>query len=90
MIYLDEDKLVYTIFGVSKFAQIQNAISPMAPSICEYYLDDLTTKLIDIPFNKSSIQDKIDIYDYTVYLSYDDNIYIEYDSCDLQDANLFV
>jgi hypothetical protein len=68
---------LYSTFGVEDFISLDVVINNMAPSMVEYYLSDLSHGNNDIYLNKRNIQSTINIGDYSLYLDYDDEIYIE-------------
>jgi hypothetical protein len=68
---------LYSTFGVEDFISLDVVINNMAPSMVEYYLSDLSHGNDDIYLNKRNIQSTINIGDYSLYLDYDDEIYIE-------------
>ena len=80
MIYLDSYKELYTLLNINNFNKIQDAISSIAPSLLEYYLEQLLNNIeSNSILNKHNIQDTINLDKYTLYLDYSDNLYIELD-----------
>jgi hypothetical protein len=83
LIYLDENNKIYSIFNISKFSQLASKILDMPPSICEYHVSNLLNVLdTNVTFNKSNIQDIINLNKYIIYLDYNDKIYLEYENKD--------
>ena len=83
---------LYSTFGVSDFNSLNHSINSMAPSMVEYYLSDLSNGNDDAYLNKRNIQDSINIGDYSIYLDYDDEIYLEienYINDDLETGSLW-
>ncbi len=75
IISLDKNKL-YSTFSVSDFNQLETSFDTLAPSMVEYYLSSLSSN--DETFiNRSKIQNTIKLDQYTIYLDYDDNTYME-------------
>ncbi|MBL6969894.1 MAG: hypothetical protein ISR68_00680 [Campylobacterales bacterium] len=75
IISLDKNKL-YSTFSVSEFEQLESSFDTLAPSMVEYYLSSLSSN--DETFiNRSKIQNTIRVDQYTIYLDYDDNTYME-------------
>jgi len=70
---------LYSTFGVEDFTSLDSAIGNMAPSMVEYYLSDLSSGNDDAYLNKRNIQNTISIGEYSLYLDYDDEVYIEID-----------
>ncbi len=68
---------LYSTFGVEDFISLDVVINNMAPSMVEYYLSDLSNGNDDIYLNKRNIQSTINIGEYSLYLDYDDEVYIE-------------
>ncbi len=52
-------------------------VNSMAPSMVEYYLSDLSNGNDDAYLNKRNIQDTINIGEYSLYLDYDEEVYLE-------------
>ena len=55
-------------------------MNKMAPSMVEYYLKDLSEYSEDIYLNKRDIENSLYIGDYSLYIDYNDNIYLELDN----------
>lgn len=70
---------LFTTFGVDSFSSLDNMVNSMAPSMVEYYLSDLSNGNDDAYLNKRNIQDTINIGEYSLYLDYDDEVYLEID-----------
>ncbi len=51
----------------------------MPPSIVEYHLNNLDTHECEVYFNKRDIEKSVNFGEYSIYLDYSDNIYIEID-----------
>ena len=80
IIQLDKN-LVYSTFSVENFEQLDSTTQLMAPSMVEYYLSDLatvTTSEESIYINKANIQNTISLDEYSLYLDYDNKIYLEF------------
>ena len=71
---------LYNTFGVDNFDSIEGAINNMAPSMVEYYLSDLSEYSEDIYLNKKDIESSLCIGDYSLYIDYNNNIYLELDN----------
>ena len=78
IIALDNNRL-YSTFSVSDFSQLENSFNTIAPSMVEYYLSSLCSD-DETHINRSSIQNTIYLDDYTIYLDYEDKIYLEISS----------
>ncbi len=88
MIYLDNNNKVYSLFDINEFTQLHSKVFTIAPSVCDYNLNNLINTLEPQSFfNKSNIQDSINIDNYSLYLAYDNNIYIEFIKQDDEYAN---
>jgi hypothetical protein len=86
--YFDDEKTIYKVFDINEFKQLDLALHNMAPSLCEYYLDDLITNLSPYEtFNRSNIQDCVYMDVYTIYLDYNDKIFIEFKKNDDYETN---
>lgn len=78
IIQLDKD-LVFSTFNVESFDQIEIKAESMAPSMVEYYLSDLALVTSEqIYINRSNIQNSINLDEYSLYLDYGENIYLEF------------
>jgi len=76
---------LYATFGVDSFYLLDEAINNMAPSMVEYYLSDLSNGNDDVYLNKKNIQNSINIGEYSIYLDYDDEIYLEIEDTKIED-----
>jgi len=75
--YLVEQNKLFSIFTISKFEELQNAIFDIAPSMSEYYLNDLITYSQTAILNRHDIEQSINIDNFILHLDYDSNTYIE-------------
>ena len=78
-ILLNKNSL-YNTFGVDSFNSLEDAVNSMAPSMVEYYLSDLSQYSEDAYLNKSQIEQSVYIGDYSLYMDYSNNIYLELDN----------
>ncbi|WP_424686980.1 MAG: hypothetical protein ACNI3H_02385 [Halarcobacter ebronensis] len=76
ILLLNKDSL-FSTFGVDSFQSLDSAINSMAPSMVDYYLSDLSSGMDDSYLNKRSIQDSITTGDFSLYLDYDEDVYLE-------------
>lgn len=71
--------LLFSTFKVSCFNQLEQEIQSIAPSMVEYYLNDLSSSTNEsVYINKSNIQQTIFLDEYSLYLDYSDSIYLEF------------
>lgn len=77
MVLLLDRHSLYNTFGVDSFESLDIAINDIAPSMVEYYLSDLSQGSDDVYLNKRNIQNSINIGDFSLYLDYDEDIYLE-------------
>lgn len=77
MILLLNKNSLYSTFGVDSFDLLDQSINNMAPSMVEYYLSDLSNGNDDAYLNKRNIQHSISVGEYSIYLDYDEEIYLE-------------
>jgi len=78
LIYLDNNKELFTLLNITSFDNIQGAINNIAPSLLEYHLEQLIENIENnIILNKHNVQDTINLDKYTLYIDYSDNLYIE-------------
>ncbi|MGM0518234.1 MAG: hypothetical protein ACQERD_01175 [Campylobacterota bacterium] len=80
MIFLLDKEMLYNTFSINDFNKIEGVINSMAPSIVEYYLNDLTNYAQDTYLNKSQVECSVFIGDYSLYIDYNSNIYLELDN----------
>ena len=79
---LNKDVL-YNTFGVKDFSSLGVAVNDMAPSMVEYYLSDLCdySNINDgengFYLNKRNIQESIFIGEYSLYLDYEKEVFLE-------------
>lgn len=78
-ILLNKNSL-YNTFGVDSFNSLEDAVNTMAPSMVEYYLSDLSQYSEDAYLNKSQIEQSVYVGDYSLYIDYSDNVYLELDT----------
>ncbi|RXK14296.1 hypothetical protein CP965_02265 [Halarcobacter mediterraneus] len=83
MILLLNKNSLFSTFGVNCFNDLDLAINNMAPSMVDYYLSDLSNGVDNSYLNKRNIQSSINIGDFSLYLDYDEEIYLEF----LQQSN---
>ena len=73
-----ENSSLFQIFKVSCFDELEQGINNIAPSMVEYYLEDLSSSSNEsIYINKSNIQKTICLDQYSLYLDYSDTVYLE-------------
>ena len=77
MTYLVEPNKLFSIFTISKFEELHNAIFNIAPSMSEYYLNDLITYSESVSLNRHNIEQSINIDNFILHIDYDSNTYIE-------------
>jgi hypothetical protein len=75
IIPLDTNRL-YSTFSVDNFTQLENSFDSLAPSMVDYYLTSLKED-DEVYINKNKVQNTIYLDDYTIYLDYEDNTYLE-------------
>ena len=79
MIVQLDNNLLYSTFDASSFNEFESNIQNMAPSMVEYYLNDLSnTQDGSVYINKSNIQQTVFIDEFSVHLDYNNDIYLEF------------
>ncbi len=79
MIIQIDKNLLFNIFKVSCLKQLEEEIHSLAPSMVEYHLYNLSSTTNDsVYINKSNIQETIFIDQYSLFLDYEDLIYLEF------------
>lgn len=65
---------------MDSFSSLDSCTQVMAPSMVEYYLSDLASSsdFAESYINKSNIQQTIFLEEYSLYLDYNDDIYLEF------------
>ncbi len=71
--------LLFTTFGVEDFNSLEKSVDNMAPSLAEYYLADLCYFNENNYLNKKDIEKSFSFGEYTLYLDYNEDIYLETD-----------
>lgn len=78
--------VLFSTFGVDSFIALENHTETMAPSMVEYYLNELISSNSDSNayINKSYIQHTINLDEYYLYLDYNEETYLEFikDECE--------
>ena len=78
IIQIDKESL-YKTFSVECFLSIENSTQQMAPSMVEYYLNDLAASNNGSAYiNRSQIQQTIFLDEYSLYMDYNNDIYLEF------------
>jgi len=73
-----DTNLLFQTFKISCFEQLEQEIQTIAPSMVEYYLDDLSSSMNESAYiNKSNIQKTIYLDQYSLYLDYEESVYLE-------------
>ncbi|MEA3288941.1 MAG: hypothetical protein U9Q04_02070 [Campylobacterota bacterium] len=79
MIIQINKNLLFTTFGVASFEELETALLAIAPSMVEYYLSDLASTEEDSSYiNRSNIQHTISLDEYSIYLDYNDDTFLEF------------
>jgi hypothetical protein len=74
---LIEQNRLLSIFNINSFDKLQEAIYNLAPSMCEYYLNDLILVSTSEYLNKTNIQQTINLDIYDIHIDYNSQVYIE-------------
>ena len=80
MITLIDKVSLYNTFNIDDFLSLEGAIDNMAPSTVEYHLYDLSDDCEDIYLNKREIEHSVFVGDYSLYIDYNENVYLEVDT----------
>ena len=81
MIVQLDNNLLYTTFDANSFNEFESNVQDMAPSMVEYYLNDLSSDNLhdnSVYINKTNIQQTVFIDEFLVHLDYNDDIYLEF------------
>ncbi|AXH15055.1 hypothetical protein [Malaciobacter mytili] len=71
--------ILFNTFKVEDFTSLEEVINNMPPSVVEYYLDNLDQIEDNSYLNKRDIEHSLYFGNYSLYLDYSDNIYLEID-----------
>lgn len=64
---------------MASFEELETALLAIAPSMVEYYLSDLASTEEDSSYiNRSNIQHTISLDEYSIYLDYNDDTFLEF------------
>ena len=80
MIIQLEKRLLFSTFNVDDFSNLEQSTQLMAPSMVEYYLSDLASSsdFTESYINKTNIQQTIFLEDYSLYIDYNNDVYLEF------------
>ena len=75
--------ILFSTFNTSSFDKLEVSFSTIAPSMVEYYLDNLSqTSATNLYINRSNIQNTIYVDKYCLHCDYNDDIYLEFQESD--------
>ena len=78
MIVLLDKFNLYATFNIKSFDELENSVENISPSMTEYYLSDLASLVSGNTYlNKSNIEKSLFLDKYSLYLDYNDDIYLE-------------
>lgn len=80
MVSLLNKNSLYSTFGVHEFSSLEQNIQTMAPSMVEYYLYELSSGNEYTYLNKKYIQESISIGEYSIYLDYNEEVFLEFEN----------
>lgn len=84
MIFCIDKSSILNFFGVENFSCLESIIDSMSPSLVEYHLANFCSNSDDtIYFNKRDIENSFSIGEYSIYLDYNENIYLEIEKSNL-------
>ncbi|AXX84870.1 hypothetical protein [Aliarcobacter skirrowii] len=91
MIKQIEKNDLFSIFNIENFLHLETIIDNFSPSLTEYHLETFfSNSEIESFLNKRNIQNSLNIGSFSLYLDYDENIYLESFENNLSDeATLF-
>jgi hypothetical protein len=91
MIKQIEKNDLFSIFNIENFLHLETIIDNFSPSLAEYHLEIFFSNSENESFlNKRNIQNSLNIGSFSLYLDYDENIYLESFENNLSDeATLF-
>ncbi|OCL82818.1 MULTISPECIES: hypothetical protein [Arcobacteraceae] len=78
MIKQIEKNDIFSLFNIDNFVHLEQSLDEYSPSLAQYHLENFFLNIDEESFlNKREIQNSFNIGDYSIYLDYDDNIYLE-------------
>ena len=78
MIKQIEKNGIFSLFNIDDFIHLEQILDEYSPSLAQYHLENFFSNIDEESFlNKREIQNSFNIGDYSIYLDYDDNIYLE-------------
>ncbi|OCL86958.1 hypothetical protein AAX26_01266 [Aliarcobacter thereius] len=78
MIKQIEKNGIFSLFNIDNFIHLEQILDEYSPSLAQYHLENFFSNIDEESFlNKREIQNSFNIGDYSIYLDYDDNIYLE-------------
>ncbi len=78
MIVSIDKNYLFGLFGVDNFYSLETTIDTMAPSLVEYHLSSFCDGSCQTAyFNKKDVEKSLFSGDYTLYLDYNEDIYLE-------------
>lgn len=87
MITLVNKDSLYNLFGAVNFQSLEELVEGMAPSLVEYHLSSLCEYSDEIYFNKRDVESRFSIGDYSLYIDYSENIYLEFEESSFEDSS---
>lgn len=87
MIISIDKEHIYNLFGVTDFISLEMAIDIMAPSLLDYHFSDFFKHGEEILFfNKREIENSFYLGNYSLYLDYNENLFLEIDDLEVDDS----
>ena len=87
MIISIDKEHIYNLFGVTDFISLEMAIDIMAPSLLDYHFSDFFKYGEEILFfNKREIENSFYLGNYSLYLDYNENLFLEIDKLEAEDS----
>lgn len=87
MIISIDKEHIYNLFGAADFASLEMAIDIMAPSLLDYHFSDFFKYGEEILFfNKREIENSFNLGNYSLYLDYNENLFLEIDDLEVDDS----
>ncbi|AXK48873.1 hypothetical protein CRU87_02175 [Aliarcobacter trophiarum LMG 25534] len=77
MLVLVDKNSILNLFGVDTFGDLESILDTMSPSLVEYHLSNFLNSEDLGYFNKKDIENSFYIGDYSLYLDYNKNIFLE-------------
>ncbi|QEZ89168.1 hypothetical protein [Aliarcobacter cibarius] len=87
MIVCVNKESIYSLFGVDDFVSLETALDNIAPSLLDYHFKDFCDNSEEVSFfNKREVENSFSQGSYTLFLDYNENLFLEIDDLEVDDS----